>query len=89
MLADIVGCKMYTLLRMRRIGARNERNIRCINNFICCVRNIFAIAIFVFGITICCVQSVSKTKEDRLILLDEVMLVHTDENIDCQSKQQI
>lgn len=26
----------------------------------------FAIAIFVFGITICCVQSVSKTKEDRL-----------------------
>ena len=46
----------------------------------------FAIAIFVFGITICYVQSVSKTKEDRLILLDEVMLVHTDENIDCQSK---
>ena len=59
---------MYTLLRMRRTGARNERNIRWINNFICCV------------------QSVSKTKEDRLILLDEVMLVHTDENIDCQSK---
>lgn len=46
----------------------------------------FAIAIFVFGITICCVQSVSKTKEDRLILLDEVLLVHTDEDIDCQSQ---
>ena len=49
---------------MRRIGVRNERNIICINNFICCG------------------QGISKTKGDRLILLDEVLLVHTDENID-------
>lgn len=46
----------------------------------------FAIAIFVFGITIYCEQGVSKTKKDRLILLDEVLLVHTDEDIDCQSQ---
>ena len=45
---------------------------------------LFAIAIFVFGITICCGQGISKTKGDRLILLDEVLLVHTDENIDWQ-----
>ena len=32
---------------------------------------LFAIAIFVFGITICCGQGISKTKGDRLILLDE------------------
>lgn len=47
---------------------------------------IFAIAIFVFVMAFQHNQSSSETNEERLTLLNEVMLVHTSENIEYQSQ---
>lgn len=38
---------------------------------------IFAIAIFVFTMAISCKQSSSEINEEKLILLNEVMIIHT------------
>lgn len=43
---------------------------------------LFVIALFVFIMAFQCNQNSSKTNEERLTLLDEVMLIHTRENIE-------
>ena len=43
---------------------------------------LFVIALFMFIMAFQCNQNSSKTNEEKLILLDEVMLTHTRENIE-------
>lgn len=43
---------------------------------------LFVIALFVFIMAFQCNQNSSKTNEERLTLLDEVLLIHTRENIE-------
>lgn len=43
---------------------------------------LFVIALFVFIMAFQCNQNSSKTNEERLTLLDEVLLIHTKENIE-------
>lgn len=46
----------------------------------------FVIAIFVLIKVIHCNRSSSKENEEKLTLLNEVMLIHTNEKIECQSQ---